>query len=181
MGKLICLFAPLSNITCIVVEQFFYLMCVSLYHRLQILHDDIKTLVHKAECPRWRCRVRCYTGGPAGPATPLGIPEFSVSDIRNLRAVHRACMEMFARINFLFQFPLSLCMFDSIFRIVVYMYGIAFEVIIVIWEKKKRINYANTAMWTGYCAVRVARLWHLHLCERYVTKKVGTFFTYFAL
>ncbi|VVC43309.1 7TM chemoreceptor [Cinara cedri] len=169
-AKLICLFPPLSNITCIVIEQFFYLMCISLYLRLRILHNDIKTLVHKAEHPRWRCRVA--GGGEAGPVAPVGIPAFSVSDIRDLRAVHRACMELFARINFLFQLPLSLCMFDCMFRIVVYMYGVAFEVTIVIWEKKKHINYVNTALWTGYCVVRVVRLWYLHMCEHYVTKKI---------
>ncbi|XP_060873588.1 uncharacterized protein LOC132947340 [Metopolophium dirhodum] len=174
LAKLICLFPPLSNITCVVVEQFFYLMCVSLYLRLRALHNDIETLVRKAEHPRWRCWASVATGGGGGrpAAGRMGIPAFSASDIRDLRAVHRACMELFARINRLFQLPLSLCMFDCVFRIIVYMYGIAFDVTIVIWEKKKHVNYANTAMWSGYCVIRIIRLWYLYLCEHYVTKKI---------
>lgn len=171
-ATLICLFPPLSNITCVVVEQFFYLMCVSLYLRLRALHDDIETLVHKAEHPRWRCWASVATGGGRPAADRMGIPAFSASDIRDLRAVHRACMELFARINRLFQLPLSLCMFDCMFRIIVYMYGIAFDVTIVMWEKKEHVNYANTAMWSGYCVIRIIRLWYLYLCEHYVTEKV---------
>jgi hypothetical protein len=158
----------LSNIACIVIEQFFYLMCISLYLRLRVLHEDIKRLVHKAEHPRWRCWVTPAAGVP----TRLGIPAFSASDIRDLRTVHRACMELFTRINHLFQLPLSFCIVDCTFRIVIYLYGIAFDVTIVLWEKKKHINYVDAVLYSGYCVTRVFRLWHLHLCEHYVTKKV---------
>lgn len=168
LNKLICLFPLLSNITCILVEQFFYLMCLSLYLRLRVLHKDIKTLIQLAEHPQWSCWVSPAAGGPIR----LGIPAFSASDIRDMRTVHRTCMELFERINYLFQWPLSLCMVDCVFKIVVFMYGIAFDITIVIWEKKKRINYVNAAMWSGYCIIRIIRLWYLHMCEYYVTKKV---------
>lgn len=169
-AKVICLFPLLSNITCIIIEQFFYLMCISLYLRLRLLHNDIKILVYKAKHPRWYSRAT--TSVAAAGQARLGIPAINASDIYDLRIVHHACMELFMRINRLFQFPLSLCMFDSIFRIVVYVYGIAFDVTIVIWAKKEQINYANVAMWLGYCVIRIIRLWFLHLCEHYVTKKV---------
>lgn len=171
-AKLICLFPPLSNITCIVIEQFFYLACVSLYLRLRVLHRDVKSLVRKAERPRWTC---CWaTPRACGGPSRLGVPAFSAADIRDLRTVHRACTELFARINRLFQFPLLLCVFDCTFRIVVYAYGVAFDVTTVMWQKKKRIDYVNTSLWTGYCVIRVMRLWYLHLCEHYVNKKVST-------
>lgn len=145
-------------------------MCISLYLRLRILHKEIKTLIHLAKRPRWTCWVSPAAGHGS---TRLGIPAFSASDIRDLRTVHRRCMELFVRINRLFQWPLSLCMFDCIFRIIIYMYGISFDITTVIWEKKKHINYANVAMWSGYCAMRILRLWYLHTCEYYLTKKVN--------
>lgn len=171
-AKVICLFPPLSNITCIIIEQFFYLACVSLYLRLRVLHRDVKSLVHKAEHPRWKCWAtpRAGHGGPSR----LSIPAFSASDIRDLRTVHRACTDLFARINRLFQFPLLLCVCDCMFRIVVYAYGIAFDVTTVMWQKKKHIDYVNTTLWMSYCVIRIVRLWYLHLCEHYVNKKVKT-------
>lgn len=159
------LFPLLSNITCVVVEQFFYLMCISLYLRLKLLHNDINALVHRAKHTRWKCWVN--PNADYSRPTLLGIPAFGASDVRELRAVHAACMELFARINCLFQLPLLLCMFDCIFHIIIYIY-----VTIVIWEKKNHVNYVNVAISSSHCVIRVIRLWHLHLCEHYVTKKV---------
>lgn len=167
-AKLICLFPPLSNIACIITEQLFCLACVSLYLRLRALHGDIKTLVQKAERPRWKCWVTPRAGGPSR----LGLPAFSASDIHELRVVHRSSMDLFARVNRLFQLPLLLCMFDCVFRIVVYAYGIAFDVTTVMWQKKEHIDYTNAGLWTGYCIIRIVRLWYLHQCEFYVNKKV---------
>lgn len=173
VGKLIGLFPPLSNVTCIVIEQFFYLMCVSLYLRLELLRKDVETLVRRAEQPRWTwCWSTAVAAGRRRP-TRLGIPAFGAADIRHMRTVHRACVELFARVNRLFQLPLALCMFDCVFRNVVYMFGVAFDVTVVVWERKERVNYADVGVWLGYSATRIVRLWYLHMCEYYVTAQVS--------
>ncbi|XP_050424571.1 uncharacterized protein LOC126835790 [Adelges cooleyi] len=166
--KYFWLHVPLSNFTCIVLEQLFYLMCISLYLRLGKLHKEIKNLVHKAKYPRWKCWMTSTAGGP----TRLGIPTFSASDIRDLRTIHRSCMEMFKRINHIFQFPVLLCLVDSTFRIVVFLYGIAFDVTIVVWGKKGQIDYENMVIYGGYISTRVIRVIYLHVCEYYVTKNI---------
>lgn len=165
---LICLFPFLSNIDCIVVEQFFYIMCLTLYLRLQRLHEDIQNLVHKAEYPRWKCWINPTAGGP----TRLGIPAFSVSDIRNLRYIHLKAMEMFLRVNHTFQLPLLLNMLDSVFRIIVYTSEMAYHLTNIIWNKNITINYTRAMLFSGYCVIRIIRLWYLHSCEYYISKKV---------
>lgn len=165
---LIGLFPFLSNIDCIMIEQFFYIMCLTLYIRLQHLHEDIQNLVHKAEYPRWKCWVNPTAGGPSR----LGIPAFSVSDIRNLRNIHLKAMEMFLRLNNLFQLPLLLTMLDSVFRIIVFTSELAYHLTNIIWNKNMTINYARAILYSGYCLLRIIRLWYLHSCEYYITKKV---------
>lgn len=143
-------------------------MCLTLYVRLQHLHEDITNLVHKAEYPRWKCWVNPAAGGPAR----LGIPAFSVSDIRDLRNIHLRAMEMFLRVNHSFQLPLLLNMLDSVFRIVVYTSELSYHLANGIWNKNIKTSYAKTTLYSGYCIIRIVRLWYLHSCEHYITKKV---------
>ncbi|XP_025415527.1 uncharacterized protein LOC112687167 [Sipha flava] len=164
----ICLFSLLSNIVCIMVEQYFYIMCLALYLRLQHLHEDITNLVHKAEYPRWKCWVSPTVGGP----TCLGIPAFSMSDIRNLRNIHLKAMELFWHINYSFQLPLLLNLLDSGFRIVVYTSELAYYLTNAIWNKNITTNYGKTLLYSGYCLIRIIRLWYIHSCEHYITKKI---------
>ncbi|XP_050432610.1 uncharacterized protein LOC126840729 [Adelges cooleyi] len=167
--KFYWLHVPLSNLACIMLEQFFYLMCISLYMRLGKLHQQIKGLLDKAERPRWKCWMTTKAGGP----TRLGIPAFSASDIQDLRSVHRACMDMFKRVNRVFQLPVLLCLVDSGFRIVVFLYSIAFDVTIVVWGKKDNIDYETIAVYVGYILTRIFRVLYLHVCEYYVTKEIS--------
>ncbi|XP_060851863.1 uncharacterized protein LOC132930167 isoform X2 [Rhopalosiphum padi] len=112
----VCLFSFLSNIDCIVIEQFFYVTCLTLCARLKRIHEDVQNLVHKAEHPRWRCWESTADGHPAC----LGIPAFGAADIRHLRFAHLRATETFSRVNHAFQLPLLLNMIDSVCRIVFY-------------------------------------------------------------
>ncbi|XP_050059420.1 uncharacterized protein LOC114124895 isoform X4 [Aphis gossypii] len=112
----LCLFSLLSNIDCMVVEQFFYITCLTLCVRLKRIHEDVQDLVHKAEHPRWRC----WTSPAAGHPDRLGIPAFGAADIRHLRFAHLGVTETFSRVNRAFQLPLLLNMIDSVYRILFY-------------------------------------------------------------
>lgn len=164
----ICLFSFLSNIDGIVVEQFFYVTCLTLYVRLKRIHEDVQDLVRKAEHPRWRCWASPAAGHPAH----LGIPAFGASDIRHLRCAHMRATETFSRVNRAFQLPLLVNMIDSVCRIVFYTSEVTYHLTYVMWDKRTTITYANTVLYSGYWGMRIVRLWYMHSCEYYITKMV---------
>ncbi|XP_029346352.1 uncharacterized protein LOC115034262 [Acyrthosiphon pisum] len=164
----ICLFSFLSNIDCIMVEQFFYVTCLTLCVRLKRIHEDVQDLVHKAEHPRWRC----WASPAAENLTHLGIPAFGTSDIRRLRSAHMRATETFSRVNRAFQLPLLLNMIDSVCRIVFYTSEVTYHLTYVIWDKRATITYSNTVLYSGYWGMRIVRLWYLHSCEYYITKMI---------
>ncbi|KAE9532145.1 hypothetical protein AGLY_010347 [Aphis glycines] len=164
----ICLFSFLSNIDCIVVEQFFYVTCLTLCVQLKRIHEDVQDLVHKAEHPRWRC----WTSPAAGHSDRLGIPAFGAADIRHLRFAHLGVTETFSRVNRAFQLPLLLNMIDSVCRILFYTSEVTYHLTYVIWDKRTTITYGNTALYSGYWGMRIVRLWYLHSCEYYITKMI---------
>lgn len=164
----ICLLSFLSNIDCIVVEQFFYVTCLTLCVRLKRIHEDVEDLVQKAEHPRWRCWANPAAGRPAY----LGIPAFGTSDIRRLRSAHLRATETFQRVNRAFQLPLLLNMIDSVCRIVIYTSEVTYHLTYIMRDNRSTISYSNTVLYSGYWGMRVIRLWCLHSCEYYITKMV---------
>ncbi|XP_025199877.1 uncharacterized protein LOC112597856 [Melanaphis sacchari] len=164
----ITLFSFLSNIDCIVVEQFFYITCLTLCVRLKRIHMDVQDLVHKAEHPRWRCWANPAVGHPV----PLGIPAFEAADIRHLRSTHLRVIELFLRVNHAFQLPLLLNMIDSVTRILFYTSEVTYHLTYVIWDKRTTITYESTVLYSGYWGMRIVRLWYLHSCEYYITKMI---------
>lgn len=164
----ICLFSFLSNIDCIVVEQFFYVTCLTLCVRLKRIHEDVQDLVRKAEHPRWRC----WANPEAGCPTYLGIPSFDTSDIRRLRSAHLRATETFRRVNRAFQLPLLLNIIDSVCRIVFYTSEVTYHLTYIMWDKRSTISYSSTVLYLGYWGMRIVRLWYLHSCEYYITKMV---------
>ncbi|KAL4090769.1 hypothetical protein QTP88_025546 [Uroleucon formosanum] len=164
----ICLFSFLSNIDCIVVEQFFYVTCLTLCVRLKRIHEDVQDLVRKAEHPRWRC----WANPEAGCPTYLGIPSFDTSDIRRLRSAHLRATETFRRVNRAFQLPLLLNIIDSVCRIVFYTSEVTYHLTYIMWDKRSTISYSSTVLYLGYWGMRIVRLWYLHSCEYYITKMI---------
>ncbi|XP_027844141.2 uncharacterized protein LOC114124895 isoform X1 [Aphis gossypii] len=164
----LCLFSLLSNIDCMVVEQFFYITCLTLCVRLKRIHEDVQDLVHKAEHPRWRC----WTSPAAGHPDRLGIPAFGAADIRHLRFAHLGVTETFSRVNRAFQLPLLLNMIDSVYRILFYTSEVTYHLIHIILDKRTTITYGKTALYSAFLGIRVVRLWYLHSCEYYITKMI---------
>lgn len=132
-------------------------------------------MVQKAEYPQWKC----WVNSTPGRLTRLGIPAFSKSDIRNLRNIHLKTMEMFLRVDNLFQFPLLLNMLDSVFHIVVFTSELAYHLKNIMWSKNMTINYTRTTQYTGhYYVLRIIRLWYLNSCEYYIKGKVRSIYNH---